>query len=243
MMALLRFLYGLPYDAEANRKWGISLQPHASVYVVADKYQLDPLKEAVAKNMQKIITSKTYTHKSGYLRWCDSFKNAGDFFGALNTILEVTTTQDTQARKVLIVFIIQNIDFFRKRNELLSLFKQQPEFAVQIISHPDLEVEADGTWMCYDDSCNRSVPGCTGCNSVFEPQFLRRYRYDDQWQCPVCKVVDQASCVECKSKISWVPESTGDSSESESDNGEQDGMDLDDGVNAAAKVNRWQAAV
>lgn len=241
MLALLRFLYDLPYNAEANSKWVSSLQPHASVYVVADKYQLDSLKEAVANNMQKILTSKTYTNNLGHLRWCDSFKNAGDFFGTLNTILEVTTTQDTQAREVLICFIIHNINFFRKQDKLLSLFKDYPELAVQLISDPDLEVEAEGTWMCVEDSCVSSVPGCTKCNLVFEPQFLRRHRYDEQWQCLVCKVVDQASCVECKSKISWVPESDGDSTDNESDNEERDSMDLDDGAAAAAKVNRWNA--
>jgi hypothetical protein len=70
---------------------------------------------------------------------------------------------------------------------------------------------------------------------------LRTYRYDDQWQCPACKVVDQASCTECKSKINWVPEADEDSSEEESDDGEQDGMDLDDGEDAAVEASRESA--
>lgn len=238
IFALLRFLYGLPYDAEANSKWLTSLSPHAQVYVVADKYQLDPLKEAIAENMRKIITAKSYTHPTGYLRYCNTFKNFDDFFGAFQVILEITTPSDTLARKVLVDFVIQNIDFFKKQKELLSLFQVYPELAVAIISHPDLEIEAEGTWMCSEDSCVTSVPGCSKCNHLFEPYFLRRYRYDDQWQCPICKSVDPASCSECKSSISWVPESAGDSSEEESDDGEQDGMDLDDGVDAVGNASR-----
>ena len=106
MSALLHFLHSLPYDAEANTKWLSSLQPYAQVYVVADKYQIGALKETVADNMLRVIRSKDYTHKTGYLRWCSSFKKSDDFFNALQTILEITTTQGTLTRKVLVDFII-----------------------------------------------------------------------------------------------------------------------------------------
>lgn len=241
MFALLRFLYGLPYDAEANSKWLTSLIPHAQVYRVADKYQIGPLKEAVADNMYKVITAKTYTHPTGYLHYCDTFKNSDDFFIAFQVILEITMPSDTLARKVLVDFVIQNIDFLRKQSELLTLFRDYPELAIAVISHPDLETAAEGTWMCVEDSCATSVPGCSKCNHLYDPHFLRTYRYDDQWQCPACKVVDQASCTECKSKIDWVPEVDCDSLEEESDNGEQDGMNLDDGEDAAAKASRGYA--
>jgi hypothetical protein len=56
------------------------LQPHAEVYVVADKYQIDALKVAVANNMHKVITAKYYTDKMGFLRYCESFKNSDDFY-------------------------------------------------------------------------------------------------------------------------------------------------------------------
>ena len=235
MFALLRFLYDLPYDAEANSKWVSSLLPHAQVYVVADKYQIGALKEAVADNMRKVITAKSYTDKSGYLRYCDSFKNSDDFFGALHIILEVTTASDVLARKVLTDFIIQNVDFFRKQNELLSLFKDYPELAVQLISHPDLETEAEGFWMCFSDDCSTNVPSCSKCNVPFQLYYLRRYRYEDEWECQGCKFIGRPSCLDCKAEITWVPEPECDVAEPESGDGEEDGMDLDDGSDAAAK--------
>ena len=241
MLALLRFLYGLPYDAEAKSKWLTSLQPHAEVYVVADKYQIEPLKETVAENMRKIITAKAYTHKMGFLRYCDSFKNSDDFFGALHIILEVTTTQDIHSRKVLVDFLIQNIDFFRKQNELLSLFKEYPELAVEIISHKDLETEAEGFWMCFSDDCDTNVPSCGACKVPFQPYYLRRYRYDDQWECQACKSFDQPICLECKARICWVPDPDCGVTGEEGGIGEESDMDLDDEDGAAAKASRGHA--
>lgn len=242
MLALLRFLYDLPYDAEANGKWTASLQPHVSVYVVADKYQLEPLKAAVAENMRKIIASKRYTHEVGYLRWCESFKNSDDFFSALQTILEITTTSDTYALKVLVDFLVQNFDFFRKRNELLSMFKDHPELAVQLFSHPDLESEAEGFWMCFSDDCSTNVPTCGNCKVPFEPYFMRRYRYDDQWECPSCKSIDQPTCLDCKAIITWVAEPERDVDEDESGIEDEDDMDVDGGSDTAAKASRRHAA-
>jgi hypothetical protein len=217
------------------------LHPHAEVYVVADKYQLDSLKEAVAGKMRNIISAKGYTHKMGYLRHCDSFKNSDDFFGALRIILDVTTTQDTCARKVLMDFIIQNVDFFRKQDEMLSLLRDYPELAIDLISHPDLESEAEGFWMCYsgdDDDCGTNIPSCGRCKFLFESYFLRRYRYDEKWECPVCRYVDHPHCVDCRAQIAWVPESACTLQEQETGNGEDNAMDLDDGLDEAAKANR-----
>jgi len=241
MLALLRFLYGLPYDAAANTEWSASLHPHALVYIVADKYQLGPLQEAIANNMRKIISTTAYTHHMGYLRYCDSFKNSDDFFSALRTILEITTTHDAHARKVLTDFLIQNIDYFRKQDELLSLFKEYPELAVEIISHQDLETEAEGFWMCFADDCGVNVPSCSKCKVPFETCFMRRHRYDEQWECPGCKFVEEPTCLECQCKISWVPDSACDSIEQESGNGDENGMDLGVASVMAAKANRRHA--
>ena len=214
------------------------MQPHAEVYVVADKYQIDALKVAVANNMHKVITAKSYTDKMGFLRYCESFKNSDDFYGALHIILEVTTTSDTLARKVLMDFLVQNADFFRKQKELLSMFRDHPELAVELISHPDLEIEAEGFWMCFSDDCSTNVPTCGKCNVPFQLYFLRRYRYDEEWECPGCKFVGEPSCLDCKATITWVAEPERDVMEEESGTEEEDGMHVDDGLDAAAKASR-----
>jgi hypothetical protein len=232
-------LYGLPYDAEANSKWLASLYPHAQVYVAADKYQIEPLKEAIADNMREVISDKNYTHKVGYLQHCNSFKNAGDFYSALKTILEVTTAQDTQARGVLLDFLIQNINFFRKENEFLFLVKDFPDLAVELICHEDLESEAEGLWMCIEQDCGINIPSCSKCKFLFEAHFLRRYRYDDLWECPKCRVVDKPACVDCRAEIVWVSDS--DCAKAEQESGEGNAMDVDDDSDAAAKASREHA--
>lgn len=225
MLALLRFLYDLSYDAEANSKWITSLYPHAQVYEVADKYQIGPLKLAIAENMQKVITAKHYTHKMGFLWYCDSFKRSDDFYSTLRIILEITTTSDTLARKVLVDFIIQNIDFLRKQEQLLSIFREHPDLAVEIISHKDLETEAEGLWMCFSDDCSTNVPSCGECKVPFEPHYLRRYRYDGHWECAACKFFGEPTCVDCKAAIWWVPDPASDSNEEESGDEGEDAMD------------------
>jgi hypothetical protein len=192
------------------------------VYVVADKYQIGALKEAVAHNMEQVITAKAYTHQMGFLRYCESFKNSDDFYGALQIVLEVTTKGDGLARKVLVDFIIQNIDFFRKQKQLLSIFNEHPDLAVEIISHKDLETEAEGFWMCFSDDCSVNVPACADCKVPFELYFMRRYRYDEEWVCPGCKFIDKPICLDCNAVITWVPDPERGSTEEESDNGEQE---------------------
>ena len=109
--------------------------------------------------------------------------------------------------------------------------------AVQLFSEPDLESEAEGFWMCFSDDCSVNVPTCDKCKVPFQPYFMRRYRYDDQWECPSCKVVDQPTCLDCKAAITWVAEPERDVEE-ESDTGDEDDMDVDDGSDAAAKASR-----
>jgi hypothetical protein len=214
-------LYDLPYDAEANAKWLTSLHPHAQVYVVADKYQIGSLKEAIAENMEKVISAKAYTDKTGYLQHCDYFKNARDFYSALQIILKVTTTQDKQAREVLTNFLIQNIDFFRKKDEFLSLLKEHLELAIELINHEDLETEAAGFWMCIEQDCGINIPSCSNCKFVFEAYFLRRYRYDGLWECPKCKFLVHPACVDCRAKVSWVSDSACAQAEEESGDGRE----------------------
>ena len=71
---------------------------------------------------------------------------------------------------------------------------------------------------------------------------MRRYRYDDAWECPSCKSVDQPSCLDCKATITWVAEPEHDVAEDESGIGDKDDMDVDGGSDAAAKASRRHAA-
>ena len=59
MMALLRYIYGLPYTPVASKEMR-PLQFHALVSMTAAKYQVHDLQEEVCEHMQCIIDSQTY---------------------------------------------------------------------------------------------------------------------------------------------------------------------------------------
>jgi hypothetical protein len=210
MVSLLRSLYSLSYTQDATIQWATSLQPHAMVLVAAEKYQIEALKEEVCHQMQRIISSAGYLelernpkHPLG-----GRLKNTGDYVGALRTILAGTppqdpTTGETDGRKLLINFLIQNLEMFRMEDELLSLLIESPNLGAEIIGHRDLECEAHGRWFCGHYHCADSVPSCKKCSKDFERGFMRRHRYDQRWECSMCKTSDEPICKNCKSWIVW----------------------------------------
>lgn len=207
MIALLRFLYDIPYTGDAPKQWAQTLKPHAEVYLVADKYCIEALKSEVHKNMQDIIKSNNYlmTVKTHVGVLLDRLKNTEDFVDALQIIYTGTTTEDIQARKLMINFLIQNIDQLRKENELLSLLKECSDLRAEIIGHPDLECEPDGFWYCVSFQCGECVPRCGKCMVEYDVPFLARFRYEELWQCPCCKVVERVLCKNCQTRIWWQP--------------------------------------
>ena len=54
MVALLRYIYGLPYYEGFGDQRG-QLQPHAEAYVVAEKYQVQGLKFVISTNLRHMI--------------------------------------------------------------------------------------------------------------------------------------------------------------------------------------------
>jgi len=101
---MLRFLYGLPYEAdEAHWHDGKTMLPHAKVYIVAEKYGLENLKAQIHKNMVKLI------------------QFSGDKPDLIETVREIVTQTldtNTMARKLLIDHCVeflselsQNADF------------------------------------------------------------------------------------------------------------------------------------
>jgi hypothetical protein len=60
MIALLCFIYGHSYTEDATQRWNIALQPHAMVFVVAEKYQVEALKQDICLNIRQILRSAEY---------------------------------------------------------------------------------------------------------------------------------------------------------------------------------------
>jgi hypothetical protein len=210
MVALFRFIYSLPYTDHFTKKRTTSLQPHAMVFVAAEKYRLHAIKKEICLNMLQVITSAEYlelernaNHPLG-----GRLKHTSDYIGALRTILACTlphtsTTEETDGRKLLIDFLIQNIEMFRMEDEQLALLIEFPNFGVEIIGHQDLECEAHGYWRCGYFHCADSFPSCKKCEKDFKPGFLRRHRYDQRWKCSMCKTSSEPICGNCKSWIVW----------------------------------------
>lgn len=209
MIALLRFIYGLPYTADATKQWPDTLLPHTRVYVVADKYQVEALQWEVCENMRQIIKSKDYLGVQVVSDDCleGRLKNSGDFTTALQTITAGTTASDTRGRKLLMDVLVQNFPHLRKTDELASLLKEAPELGVELISRDDFECDARGFWSCEDSGCSMGVPRCRECVEIFKPHHKRKYCYDLEWPCPNlnCEALDYPICENCESKTCWRP--------------------------------------
>lgn len=214
MFALLRFLYDLPYISGENTKWSRNtLQPHASVYVVADKYQIKALQSETCENMRRLLTSPSFlavmaTPNDDHV---GELKNGSDFVSALQKIITGTTEHDTQARKLMIKFVIQNIEALRKAEEFMALLRETPSLGAGLIGHKDFECQARGSWRCENIDCPCSPEGtpiCMGCGSQFTPEIVHKKRYDGWWSCsnPVCVTLDAPRCKECKTRVLWQPD-------------------------------------
>jgi hypothetical protein len=196
MMMLLRYLYALPYttvDPEDVKE--ACLQPHALVYIVAEKYQIRRLRDEAYTNMEIIVGS---LNRDDY-----SF---GDFSLALRTILSATMP-DSDARVLMMQVCIGMLPMLRKDEGFLSLLADLPDLAVDIIKHIDLA----GDWQCDKGQKCGGLPACANpvdpkplCTEPFERSFSLKYRGQPKWPCPTCRAVAIPVCSNCGGSIEWL---------------------------------------
>ena len=120
VLAMLRFLYGLPYEADETH-WhdGKTMLPHAQVYTVAEKYELENLKVQVHKNMVKLI------------------QFSGDKPDLIETIREIiyqTPDTDTMARKLLIDHCVQFLSVLSKHEGFVALLEECGALGAAVIT-------------------------------------------------------------------------------------------------------------
>ena len=72
MIALLRHIYHLPYYEFLANEASL-LRPHAMVYIVADKYQVESLKLAASINMEGIIDAHKHLRGDAARPFIDDF--------------------------------------------------------------------------------------------------------------------------------------------------------------------------
>jgi hypothetical protein len=197
MMVLLRYLYGIPYpttDPSDEDFSQASLQDHAQVFVVAEKYQISKLRRDYTLDFDDFA--------------CE------DFALSLRAILAGTTLENT-ARKLMMKVCIAELRHLRFNDAFLALLPESPELAVEIIKHPYLELEHPGKWHCYGwdrfEGDSGGVPMCGLCGyndefaeaRPFEKSFAWQRRKQDIWSCPYCLQDVQPLCSACHYQISW----------------------------------------
>lgn len=117
---MLRFIYGLPYESD-GALWhdGKTMLPHAQVYAVAEKYELENLKSLVHKNMFDIIQS------------------GGDKPDLIETIREIinkTPESDTKARTLMVNICVDRLAQLSLQPEFITLLEESGKLGAAVIA-------------------------------------------------------------------------------------------------------------
>jgi hypothetical protein len=136
MMALLRYLYGLPYPVDVV-EWhdGQSLLPHALVYTTAEKYQIKKLQTEASLNMATIVTNTEHDA-------VDSVESS-DLLDALRVIIAGTPVGDTGGREVLLAYCVRVMKRLAQNAEFMAAVAETPALGAELIrcqyAHPHYE--------------------------------------------------------------------------------------------------------
>jgi hypothetical protein len=198
MVALLRYIYDLPYDEIFGDRRTL-LQPNAMVYVVAEKYQIEGLKLAVSRKMERLIQDALgdSTSKSG----------TEDFLDALRIIVTGTHPSDQLARKVMVEGCILNLQHLQQQPAFTSLLRESADLGADILSHKDLECGLQGSWICstscmMEEKDRRAV--CGHCKRSLSREFAWEHREFGEWECPRCENYAEPECYACNMVLEWV---------------------------------------
>ena len=141
MVALLRYIYGLPYG-ELLTDGDTLLRSYAVIYIVADKYQVKGLKLAVSNSMKREISSWDIFGNHNL----ESFTR--DSLEALSIVINGTTFSDQLARKVMVEGCVMNMRHLQQQPALISLLRSSADLGAEIIGHKNLECGLPGAWVC-----------------------------------------------------------------------------------------------
>jgi hypothetical protein len=187
MVALLRHIYELPYDTMLKDQCD-RLQPHAMVYVVAEKYQVDGLKRAISQRMNSII---------------ESHLDIRDFVKAYRTIAESTTRHDAHARKMMVGKCITRLHHLHRDAEFISLLREHADLGVDMIEHQDLPRAFPEERVCAGTCNDTSMPVCYDCGEFFSDAFASKHRYTETWGCEECEYQAAPVCTKCGEYVVW----------------------------------------
>lgn len=195
MVAMFRAMYGLPYlirDLKIDRLANEDLVEHAQVYVVAEKYQVPALKDAVKKNLKYILAvNGGKTHLIEALRIM--FTEIGD--------------EKDKVRDMLVSHCARKFSTLSKDESFKALLVELPEIATAIITHWNYDI---GTWVCDGKASCQGVPKCPECGFNFLESDAWENRNEELWYCYChgeCDCYESTHfapvCSGCGNAISW----------------------------------------
>jgi hypothetical protein len=117
---MLRFLYGLPYPAdEVHWHDGKTILPHAQVYTVAEKYEMENLKVQVHQNMIKLIQFNG---------------DKPDLIDTIREIITQTPETDTMARKLLVDHCVEHLSYLSRQADFVTLLEECGSLGAAVIT-------------------------------------------------------------------------------------------------------------
>lgn len=124
MLAMLRFLYGLPYDEGISSAYdGKALLQHAQVYVVAEKYGVENMKPLIYDNISSLL---------------EYGGDKTDLVEAVETIIENTPDTDDMVRTLLLDHCVEFLSELRERKDFMDLLSRVADVGASLIAKLDL---------------------------------------------------------------------------------------------------------
>lgn len=175
-------MYDLPCSDALNEQ-DVSLESLATIYVTADKYQVESLKEKVHNKIQR--------HKT-----CRNLTNVEDFLDALEVIITGTTLEDKHARTTMISACVKHIKDLKQSPDFSALLRNHGDVGAEIIHHDRLPLMLEGSWYCGIQHAE-AVPTCRKCRESYPESYVRSHRHLKTWKCPNCLNKERPVCMEC----------------------------------------------
>jgi hypothetical protein len=174
MMAVLRYLYGLPYAADLA-EWhdGATLLPHVLVYTTAEKYQITGLKIESCATMSDIVGSY-YGHDDRALAW----RGSSDHLDSLYQIHSGTPASDTEGRSLLVTYCVDRLQALSEDVAFMQLVADVPGLGAELIVHKYTAKDHDP-------------------DEEYTPDEVA-----DEEYCDLCEKMTRFACVDCVARAS-----------------------------------------
>jgi hypothetical protein len=194
MIALLRYIYDLPYRTEGKNSWPTKLESYAELYITAGKYLVKDVQAEICVHLQYF--SQHHQSKS-------VISDVTDFVKALRNIMNCTSS-DEEARKLMVKACCVNLRVLQKDEGFLALLRDHGDLGAGIIGNRDFERALLGSWTCSSECGSDSDLICELCDRPFELDDLWAERRAGRWYCESCQGFNGARCRNCSEEVLWV---------------------------------------